>query len=96
MWQLLLSLLYMSLNALLTCFRVEAEWQSYAVKRKPLRVSSPLKGQRSTYFLSLPLRYALPLMATFTTLHWMLSQSIFLTVLAVYDQRGFRSELLFL
>ncbi|KAF2870526.1 hypothetical protein BDV95DRAFT_595268 [Massariosphaeria phaeospora] len=96
MWQVLLSLLYMSLNALLTCFCVEAEWQSYALTRKPLRVSSPAAGQRSTYFLSLPLRYAVPLTATFTALHWMLSQSIFLTVVAVYDPRGFTTELLFL
>jgi hypothetical protein len=96
MWQLLLSLLYMCINALLTCFSVEAEWQSYAVERKNLRVSSPIGQQRSTYFLSLPWRYGLPLMATFTILHWTLSQSIFLTVVSVYKPKGFDEERLFL
>lgn len=96
MWQLFLSLLYMSINALLTCFCVENEWQSYALKRKTLRVSSPQGEQRSTYFLSLPWRYGLPLSAASVLLHWTLSQSMFLTALATYKPEGFNNELLFL
>ncbi|KAF2029335.1 hypothetical protein EK21DRAFT_67929, partial [Setomelanomma holmii] len=95
-WQLLISLQYICTNALLTCFYVESEWQGYGTKRKSLRVSSPLGKQRSTYFLSLPWRYALPLTATFTILHWTLSQSMFLTVIAVNNSGGLASELLFL
>jgi hypothetical protein len=97
MWQFLLTLLYIGSNALLTCFCVESEWQSYGTKRKGLRVSSPVGSQRSTYFLSLPLRYGLPLMLISTTLHWLLSQAIFLTVLATYDEeKGLIGEQFFL
>jgi hypothetical protein len=95
-WQLLLSLYYITANALLTCLVVEDEWQNYALKKKPLRVSSPIGLQRSTYFLSLPLLYTLPLMTTFTILHWTLSQSIFLYILSVYNRSGFGNEMIFL
>ncbi|KIK55868.1 hypothetical protein GYMLUDRAFT_248278 [Collybiopsis luxurians FD-317 M1] len=53
------------------------EWSSYARSRKPLRVSSPRGEQQSTYFLQIPYRFALPLMAYFIALHWLVSQSIF-------------------
>jgi hypothetical protein len=62
---------------------------------KPLRVSSPQGNQSSTYFLALPVRYAAPLMLTFFILHWTLSQSMFLTVLATYDDGVFATEFMF-
>lgn len=96
MWQFLISIAYIILNGVFTGMCVEKEWQSYAHKSKTLRVSSPIGQQRSTYFLSLPLRYAIPMMASFATLHWLMSQSIFLTVLATYNENGFFSELLYL
>ena len=46
--------------------------------KKTLRVSSPEGMQRSTYFLSLPLKYSISLMALSTVLHWLISQSLFL------------------
>jgi hypothetical protein len=62
---------------------------------KALRVTSPQGKQRSTYFLALPVRYAAPLMLTFLILHWTLSQSMFLTVLATYDDGVFANEFMF-
>jgi hypothetical protein len=79
MWQFFVSVLNIQCNALLTCFCVEAEWQSYGIKRKGLRVSSPKGLQRSTYFVSIPLKYGLNLMAVFSIFHWILSRSVFLT-----------------
>ncbi|KAF1990616.1 hypothetical protein K402DRAFT_460066 [Aulographum hederae CBS 113979] len=47
--------------------------------KKGLRTSeSPRGAQRTTRFLSLPTRYALPLLAYSSLLHWLLSQSFFL------------------
>ena len=80
MWQWIVSLLYVQTNSLLTCLCVEAEWQSYARKRKGLRVTSPKGLQRSTYFVSLPARYGLTLQVIFAFWHWTLSQSVFLIV----------------
>ena len=67
------------------------EWSSYAENRKPLRVSSPSKGQRSTYTLQLPYKYAIPLLVVSGALHWFVSQSIFLANINVYDPDGHRN-----
>jgi hypothetical protein len=77
--QILLSGLYLIVNNLFTRIHLVTEWASYSTSRKPLRVSDQRKGaQRSAYFLQLPYRTGLPLMAISVALHWLLSQSLFL------------------
>ncbi|KAF2805460.1 uncharacterized protein BDZ99DRAFT_539837 [Mytilinidion resinicola] len=59
---------------------VAYEWSTYALKRKALRVSEIPKGsQKTSYFLQLPYRFRIPLMATSALLHWLTSQSIYLS-----------------
>ncbi|KAG2416588.1 hypothetical protein HFD88_007803 [Aspergillus terreus] len=41
----------------MTCMLLAAEYDDYAVERKPLRVSWPRGAQRSTYYLSLRLSF---------------------------------------
>ncbi|KAF2846178.1 hypothetical protein T440DRAFT_246501 [Plenodomus tracheiphilus IPT5] len=87
--QLCLSLLYFSYNALFTAMLMGYEWTTYAFKSKGLRVSScPIGAQRSTYFLQLPYRFGTPLMILSGTLHWLVSQSIFLIAIDYYDAFG--------
>ena len=86
--QLLLSFLYFAYNGLWTCMLLTKEWASYARARKPLRVTSPTGGQRSTYRLQLPYRHGVPLVVISGTLHWLVSQSIFLVVLEAYVDDG--------
>jgi hypothetical protein len=69
--------------------------QDDGLQGKALRVTSPEGKQRSTYFLALPVRFAGPLMLAFLFLHWTLSQSMFLTVLATYDDGVFATEFMF-
>lgn len=76
--QLLVSVLHLNYNSLFSCMLMESEWTGLTRSRKPLRVSSPVKGQRSTYFLSLPYRYSIPLMTASGLMHWLVSQSLFL------------------
>ncbi|KAJ5159250.1 uncharacterized protein N7500_008901 [Penicillium coprophilum] len=99
--QLLLSVSYYFYNATLTAMFMAHEYESYAIggmrhdstvdtiqmsPAKGLRVSSNRKGaQRSFYFLSLPFRYSVPLMLTYTALHWLLSQTIFYVQIYMYD-----------
>ncbi|KAI0472675.1 hypothetical protein GGR56DRAFT_651447 [Xylariaceae sp. FL0804] len=45
---------------------------------KPLRVSEPVGIQRSSYFISLPFRYGVPLTVLSAVFHWLISQSFFL------------------
>jgi len=87
--QVILSMLYFSYNALFTAFLLSYEWTSYAKKRKGLRVSrQPVGAQRTEYFLQLPYRFGVPLMALSGTLHWLVSQSIFLVAIDFYDVFG--------
>ena len=81
--QILLSFLYLTYNGLFTCMLLGQEWNRYGHYRKPLRVSWPKEGQRSTYWLQLPYTYGLPLMVFSGVLHWLVSQSIFLARVAV-------------
>lgn len=83
--QLLLSLVYMGVNNLLTSMALAHEYHTYAVRRKPLRVTTPRGQQRSTYFLSLPNKYAIPLAVTWTLLHWLTANQITLLRVDVYD-----------
>lgn len=77
--QPILSFLYFMYNGLFTSMSGALEWESYIRYRKGLRVSGEAVGhQRSTYFLALPYRFGLPLMALSSVLHWLVSQSIFL------------------
>lgn len=77
--QFLLSLLYFALNRICTSMQFEREWNSYAFTRKGLRVTRPRSEQRSTYFLQLPYRWAIPLTIGSGLLHWLLPQSLFLS-----------------
>lgn len=77
--QLVLSCIYFGYNSLFTGICLATEWSTLAIQRKGLRVSGVSVGaQRSTYFLQLPYRFAIPLMITAGGLHWLISQSIFL------------------
>lgn len=84
--QLILSWVYFSYNGLLTLLALAREWESYAHTRKGLRVSTPPQGkQRSTYFLQLPYRIAVPFMFISGFLHWLVSQSFFLVSVQLYS-----------
>ncbi|MCJ1379121.1 hypothetical protein MMC17_002221 [Xylographa soralifera] len=83
--QMLLSVNYFLYNSLYTGMLLTAETNSYAIHRKALRVSNPRGAQRSTYYLQLPYRYAIPLMIVFGALHWAFSQSVFFVQINVFD-----------
>ncbi|PKY04081.1 hypothetical protein P168DRAFT_236422 [Aspergillus campestris IBT 28561] len=86
--QLLVSAVYFQYNALLTCMLSAVEYDNYATNRKPLRVSWPRPDQRSTYYLSLPFRYSLPLLLVSAILHWLVSQSLFFVQIVPFDRSG--------
>ncbi|GAB7354941.1 hypothetical protein MBLNU459_g5560t1 [Dothideomycetes sp. NU459] len=83
--QLVLSGLYLMYNSLYTCMLLGHEWTTFSQSRKSLRVSYPAGKQRSTYFLSLPYAYAIPLLVASALLHWLASQSLFLARVAFYS-----------
>ena len=86
--QVILSFLYLTYNGLFTCMLLGQEWSQYAHHRKPLRVTYPVGRQRSTYRLQLPYAYGVPLMVFSGALHWLVSQSIFLARVTVFNTAG--------
>ena len=87
-FQVLFSCLYYMYNSVLSCMLVAFEWSRYSVKRKSLRVSNPTGAQRSSYFLTIPYRYGIPLLSASSLLQWLVSQSIFLIRTTNYDPTG--------
>ena len=86
--QVALSVLYFTYDSIYTSMLASLEWSKFAQHRKALRVTSPTHVQRSTYWLQLPYRYGIPLGIVSSILCWLVSQSLFLVRVAVYDQRG--------
>jgi hypothetical protein len=77
--QLGVSLLYVVYTGIWGKLAVTREFDNLAKSRKGLRVSNATHGrQRSSHFLTLPIKYAVPLMACSAVLHWLCSQSLFL------------------
>ncbi|KAI0161870.1 hypothetical protein GGR52DRAFT_582373 [Hypoxylon sp. FL1284] len=78
--QVFLSLIYVVYNAVLSTFLIQREFSLMYLekKRKPLRVSEPIGIQRSSYFITIPFRYGIPLSAGSMLMHWLISQSFFL------------------
>ncbi len=72
----------------MTSMMMTKEYNDFAVERKPLRVSEPKGQQRSSYYLQLPYRYAVPLIICSGTLHWLISQSLFQVKIIFYDNEG--------
>lgn len=72
-------------NAVLTAMTSTREWSMFAHKRTTLRVTLPSGAQRETYWLQLPWRYSLPFLICCTVFHWLISQSIFLVNIRIYQ-----------
>ncbi len=56
-------------------------------------MSSPQGEQRSSYMLSMPLAYAIPLTVFFALLHWLVSQAIFIVQTTVYESGAANTRL---
>jgi hypothetical protein len=86
--QLLISGLYLAYNQVYTCMAFADEYAGYFHKRQPLRVMTPHGAQQSSYFLTLPYRYIIPIMVISATTHFLLSQGFFLVAVDVFDLDG--------
>jgi len=76
--QSILSLMNVLYNGLFTCMLLGDEWNAFAFRRRPLRVTSPVGEQQSKYYLTIPYAYAVPVIVLSGTLHWLISESLFL------------------
>lgn len=87
--QFVLSVVYFMINRICTSICSAQEWNNYALHRKGLRVTEMPRGfQKSTHFLQLPYRWAIPLTVAQGFLHWLLSQSVFLVRVDMRNREG--------
>ncbi|KAH9206756.1 hypothetical protein DL95DRAFT_396674 [Leptodontidium sp. 2 PMI_412] len=86
--QVIVSCLYFAYNTIYTSMVSADEWSRFTVNRKALRTTEPRGEQRSTYWLSLPWTYALPLAVASSILHWLISQSLFISRTEILDTYG--------
>jgi hypothetical protein len=75
-------------NGLVSTFLVADELVGFSKTRKSLRVSAPVGIQRSSYFVSMPARYGVPMIVTIGLLHWTVSQSLFVICIDRYYSNG--------
>jgi hypothetical protein len=64
------------------------DWVNFGHGRKTLRVSHPQGIQRKILFIFMPLKYGLPIMAVFAIEHWLISQSVFVIRILLFDFDG--------
>jgi hypothetical protein len=86
--QVLVSCLYFAYNTVYTSMVSADEWSRFTTHRKTLRTTDPRGLQRSTYWLSLPWTYALPLAAASSMLHWLISQALFVARTEILSTEG--------
>lgn len=79
---------YLIMNNLITSMISAKEYFRFANRARPLRVSRSEGQQRSTYWLQLPYRYSVPMLAAFAVLHWLVSESLFLINVNLYNPDG--------
>ncbi|KAF2649839.1 hypothetical protein K491DRAFT_167900 [Lophiostoma macrostomum CBS 122681] len=86
--QLSVSAMYLSFNHQLTLMVQLRDWASLASRRQALRVSNPepASDQVSTYWLSLPYLYSIPLLLAGVLLGWLVSQTLFIVRYALFDE----------
>lgn len=76
--QAIISFMNLLYNSLFTSLLLCDEWQDFAQRQQPLRVTAPLGEQRSKYYLSIPYRYGIPVLILSGIFHWLISESLFL------------------
>ncbi|CAG8949656.1 hypothetical protein HYFRA_00007890 [Hymenoscyphus fraxineus] len=86
--QVIVSCLYFAYNAMYTSMVSADEWSRFTSHRKALRTTMPRGQQRSTYWLSLPWTYALPVATASAILHYLVSQSLFITRTEILNTNG--------
>ncbi|KAK0611889.1 hypothetical protein B0T14DRAFT_531224 [Immersiella caudata] len=86
--QLILSMCYFAYNGLFTRILSEWEWARFSTAYTTLRVTHRKGQQRSTYRLQLPYRWSLPLLAVSALLHWLYSNSLYITIFEGFHWPG--------
>lgn len=86
--QIFLAAVWLLYMGIMTSMFLASDWAAFGTKAQTLMVSSPRGEQRGTWLLGAPLVYGIPLLVLQIILHWLVSQSIFVISLSVYNPDG--------
>jgi hypothetical protein len=86
--QVILSSIYLVYMGIMSSMFLAQDWSKFAFRAQPLMTSKPVGKQRGTWLLGAPLEWGLALYALQTLLHWLVSQSIFVVQIIVYNKDG--------
>lgn len=88
--QLFLAAVWLTYANTLTSMFLAADWTKFgtAAGGQTLMVVSPRGEQRGTWLLGAPLAYAMPILILQIVLHWLVSQSIFVVSVDVFNPDG--------
>lgn len=90
--QLAVSNAYLLFNGIFTSILLSAELADFAREAKTMRVTEPRGAQRSTYWLQLPYKWSMPMMAVMALLHFLISEAIFMVDMELLDPNGHRMD----
>ena len=82
--QFLISLTNVLYNSTITSMILVNNWNSFSQRRRSLRVTVPLGEQKSQYYLTIPYRYAIPLLLIMGIFHWLVADSFFLVSMTAF------------
>ncbi|PVH78040.1 hypothetical protein DL98DRAFT_636459 [Cadophora sp. DSE1049] len=86
--QVILALVSFVFMSIMSSLFLAADWSTFAFCPRTLLVSSPVGKQRGTWLLGAPLGWGAAFLALQTLLHWLLSQSIFVVQINIFNKDG--------
>ncbi|KAL2068529.1 hypothetical protein VTL71DRAFT_14866 [Oculimacula yallundae] len=86
--QVILALVSFVFMSIMSSLFLAEDWSKFAFMSQSLMVSSPVGIQRGTWLLGAPLGWGSALLILQTLLHWLLSQSIFVVQISIFNKDG--------
>ncbi|KAH7408901.1 hypothetical protein BKA64DRAFT_663793 [Cadophora sp. MPI-SDFR-AT-0126] len=86
--QVILALVSFVFMSIMSSLFLAADWSTSAFCPQTLMVSSPVGKQRGTWILGAPLGWGAAFLTLQTLLHWLLSQSIFVVQINIFNKDG--------
>jgi len=86
--QIFLAAAYLLYMGIMTTMFLAADWSAFAFRPQSLMVSTPVGKQRDTWMFGAPPIWGMALLILQTLLHWLVSQSLFVVKMKIYNKDG--------
>lgn len=90
--QIFLAAVWLLYMGIMTSMFLAVDWSVFGTKGQSLMVNNARGDQRGTWLLGAPIIWGIPLLLLQIVLHWLVSMSIFVISLNIYDPDGTPSQ----